>query len=778
MELFTEATRDLTTSIYNLANTIPGNANNKTIIHKLADTLANALRSYHDMFHKTTDEMRTEQRVSTPQQTLAQFDELIMEGKEDTNKVHDASTKQDHAPQRVAEQTPEAGRTSQEAATINTKTLADTNAIQQARNKKEKCKRNNKTQKTKTTTPEKITSTRKGNRPMRTSKPIIFADGIVMSRPKAKVRGNRQVVKMAKEVIKFNHQVKAVKASIKESKTKVLNFRMAMNSEEKEHWEKANDEEFERLHKTDTIRVINKNNIPSNRTVAYYNPQVKLKTDSYGRQIFRIRGTIGGDKIDYPGLVTANTADLKTIKLLINSTISSKDAKFMTLDIKDFYLGTILPRKEYMRISAKQISAKYVEEHNLEGKCVEGYYYVEISKGIYGLPQAGQLAQAKLIKLLHTHGYKMMEHTPCLFKHETKDIIFSLVVDDFGVKYVQEADAQHLINTLQTEYALHTDWTAADYVGLTLEWDYDARKVAISIPDCVKNAIQRFGVKPGIGANSPMVYEPPKYGEKVQYAKDEEEIAGNTSITKRIQQIVGVFLYYARAVDYSILTAVTTIGSRQSKITQSLIQSVERLLSYANKYPNAKVIYTASKMQLITHADASYLCETGARSRAGGLMWLGDVDNPTHMNGAIACISKVIDAVVASAGEAEYAGLFILAQEAETMRATLEEMGHKQPATTIYCDNACAVGIANGTIKQKRSKAIDMRFHWVRDRVRVGHFTIKWIKGVNNLADFFTKALPVHEHQRLKKILVHSPENTEKAQAMRIMLRARHIINK
>ena len=111
------------------------------------------------------------------------------------------------------------------------------------------------------------------------------------------------------------------------------------------------------------------------------------------------------------------------------------------------------------------------------------------------------------------------------------------------------------------------------------------------------------------------------------------------------------------------------------------------------------------------------------------------------------------------------------------MRTTLEEIRHKQPATTIYCDNACAVGIANDTIKQKRSKAIDMRFHWVRDRVRVGHFTIKWIKGVNNLADFFTKALPVHEHQRLKKILVHSPENTEKAQAMRIMLRARHIIN-
>ena len=71
-----------------------------------------------------------------------------------------------------------------------------------------------------------------------------------------------------------------------------------------------------------------------------------------------------------------------------------------------------------------------------------------------------------------------------------------------------------------------------------------------------------------------------------------------------------------------------------------------------------------------------------------------------------------------------------------------------------------------------------MHFHWVRDRVRVGHFTIKWIKGIDNLADFFTKALPVHEHQTLKKLLVHSPDNSEKAQAMRIMRRGRYLMNK
>ncbi len=68
----------------------------------------------------------------------------------------------------------------------------------------------------------------------------------------------------------------------------------------------------------------------------------------------RVRGTIGGDRVDYPGPVAASTADLTTIKLLLNSLVVSDDAEWMSADITDFYLGTPLPRKEYMRIGRNQ----------------------------------------------------------------------------------------------------------------------------------------------------------------------------------------------------------------------------------------------------------------------------------------------------------------------------------------------------------------------------------------------------------------------------------------
>jgi hypothetical protein len=63
------------------------------------------------------------------------------------------------------------------------------------------------------------------------------------------------------------------------------------------------------------------------------------------------------------------------------------------------------------------------------------------------------------------------------------------------------------------------------------------------------------------------------------------------------------------------------------------------------------------------------------------------------------------------------------------------------------CDNTCAIGIATDSIKQKCSKAIDMRFHWVRDRVRQGQFTISYIKSADNIADYFTKNFDPLKHK-------------------------------
>ncbi len=121
--------------------------------------------------------------------------------------------------------------------------------------------------------------------------------------------------------------------------------------------------------------------------------------------------------------------------------------------------------------------------------------------------------------------------------------------------------------------------------------------------------------------------------------------------------------------------------------------------------------------------------------------------------------------MVASAGEAEYAALFAAGQHATSIRITLSDMGYPQNPTIIMCDNTSAIGIATDSIKQKRSKAIDMRFHRIRDRVRQSQFTIAYIPTSQNLADYFTKNLPHESHAQFHPFLVRASANASETTA-------------
>ena len=92
------------------------------------------------------------------------------------------------------------------------------------------------------------------------------------------------------------------------------------------------------------------------------------------------------------------------------------------------------------------------------------------------------------------------------------------------------------------------------------------------------------------------------------------------------------------------------------------------------------------------------------------------------MNGAILVVSNILKHVMSSAVKLELSGLFFNGKEATTTRATLLALHYPQPLTLINNDNNTAIGIATDTVKQRRSKAVDMRFYWICDRVRQGHF--------------------------------------------------------
>ena len=127
-----------------------------------------------------------------------------------------------------------------------------------------------------------------------------------------------------------------------------------------------------------------------------------------------------------------------------------------------------------------------------------------------------------------------------------------------------------------------------------------------------------------------------------------------------------------------------------------------------------------------------------------------DSNDPPN-NGAILNIAHIIKNVMSSATEAELGALYIMAREAVYIRSVLEELGHKQPPTPIQTDNSMAEAVVNGKVQPKRTKAMDMRFHWLRDRENRNQFKIYWRPGKTNLADYWTKHHPAKHHAGIRK---------------------------
>ena len=471
-----------------------------------------------------------------------------------------------------------------------------------------------------------------------------------------------------------------------------LEYRHLRLGPDGDQWVKAAADEIGRLAQgvqpymptgTDTMHFIKHTDIPAGRVATYLRIVAAEKPNKVETK--RIRFTVGGDRIVYEGKVSTPTADLTTVKLLLNSVISTKGARFMTVDIKDFYLNNPMETFEYMRIPVKDIPDIIMEQYKLEPLVHNGYVLVEIRKGMYGLPQAGIIANERLVKHLQTYEYTPTAHTPGLFTHKDRPICFCLTVDDFGVKYVGREHAEHLIQSLQDLYTITIDWTGTLYCGLTLAWDYEAGTVDLSMPGYVEKALARFQhTTSSRPQHSPNAWTEPVYGAAVQLTAPEDTSAPlNADGIKRLQEVVGTFLYYTRAIDATMIVALGCLAAAQTKGTEATAQAITQLLNYAATHSDAILRFQASDMYLHVHSDASYLSESEAHSRIAGFFFLSDQPKnpsvapspnavPPPVNGAVLVLSNILKAVVSLATEAEMGGVFYNAMEATLLRVALE----------------------------------------------------------------------------------------------------------
>jgi hypothetical protein len=285
----------------------------------------------------------------------------------------------------------------------------------------------------------------------------------------------------------------------------------------------------------------------------------------------RTRSTVGGDQIEYPGDKSTRTAGLTTAKILINSVISTLGAQFLVIDITIFYLNTPLRLFEYMVINLASLPQETIEKYDLIELSQDVKVYINIQKGMYGLPQAGILANELLQRNLAKYGYRPSTHTHGLWTHDTRPISFSLVVDDFGVKYVGREHAENI----------SSNWNGAAYCGLTLDWAYKNRTVDLYMPGYIKAALHKYqhpaSARP---EHAPHTWNPPIYGAKTQFVNEETTSpALSDKDVNKLQQLTGTLLYYARTVDPTLIMPINVLASEQSNATEVTADKVIKLLN-------------------------------------------------------------------------------------------------------------------------------------------------------------------------------------------------------
>ena len=278
-----------------------------------------------------------------------------------------------------------------------------------------------------------------------------------------------------------------------------------------------------------------------------------------------MRLTIRGNKLDYCGGPSSPSVSLLDTNIFINSVRSDahKCIRYGTTDIKHYYLNNPMEDFQYMTIPTRFFTDEIRQECDITNLQHNGFIHVEIHKCMHGLKEACVIAFKRLVKNLSPRGYHPVKHTPGLWRHTSWKIMLTLAVDDFGIKYVDMKDIQHIIASLCHNYVILVNMSGHHYCGLTLYWNYNKTYVNISILGYTSQSLQYFQLSPPSRPQyAPHKWITPAYRNRIQYALPPSSLPLlDKKGTRRVQAINSTIIYYNRAVCLTNLVASNEIAS-------------------------------------------------------------------------------------------------------------------------------------------------------------------------------------------------------------------------
>lgn len=415
------------------------------------------------------------------------------------------------------------------------------------------------------------------------------------------------------------------------------------------------------------------------------------------------------------------TVRYNSIRLLL-SLAAKFNLDIDQMDVITAFLHPVLEEEIYMELPDNELFP---------------HRYCRLKKSIYGLKQASRAWYQKLDQSLCEMGLQRSKVDPCIyFKSDAEGIIIIAVyVDDLLILSNNEKQKKRLKTQLKKQFNMKDLGKAHFILGFEICKDSKNETISVDQSLYLKNMLKRFGMEDCKKASTPFALG--QILTKDMSPKSEEERETMKKVPYR--EAVGCLLYASQGTRPDICHAVGIVSRFSNDPGQAHWIAVKRIFRYLRGTLDKKLLFKKSQDSLIGYADSDWANDRDDRRSTTGYIFC-------ESGTAISWNSKKQPTVALSTTEAEYMAMSSAAQELLWLTQLRAEITGKQlDSVPLYCDNRGAIQLSCNRILSPRVKHIDIRHHFLREKVEEGLIDIQYVDSKNNAADVLTKPLPI-EH--------------------------------
>lgn len=512
----------------------------------------------------------------------------------------------------------------------------------------------------------------------------------------------------------------------------------AMRGPDAPKWKKALVDEYNALVGNETWRDIVP--LPAGRRAVGFRWVLDVKRDTDGNIVrYKVRGVARGfsqeQGIDYEETFSP-VANFTSFRVLF-AIAAAEGLATQQLDIVTAFLYGELDEEIYMR---------QPEGFEVRGK---EHYVCRLVKSIYGLKQSARVWNIKLNEVMTSYGFERGRADLCVYVRRDSGglTVVAVHVDDMLVAASTLAMCQQVQEELDGRFKTKALGEPKLLLGVQVERNLQDGSIKLHQAAYISATLETFKMSDCKAQGSPLAAGAIYTIDQCPTTNKEQQEMRHVPYAEAIGQL----LWIMRGTRPDIAQAVGVLCRFTSNPGPPMWEGVKRVLRYLQGTKNVGIVYKGpgkcKVVELCGYSDSDFAGDVDNRKSTSGYIY-------TYNGGAVTWSSKLQDTVALSTTEAEYIGLCNAIKEGMWLRQLYRDIGYDMGAPTVVCgDNQASIALIRLPGVRQRTKHIDVRYHYVRERVEEGDIIVTYISTVDNVADICTKALPRDRVEFLRKAI-------------------------